>query len=338
MVGKLLLMALIFCCGYNYAAPLPIPYQTAGDTLKAAEFCHMVINEPQQRQSIVDTYAFDFGEQAANEWEWKVRISCLTQMIAQNPDNLTLKKYLSELQREQTVRSLLADNMVLIPPGEFELGCGSERYDQQCGSYQYPQRRLNIDYYFAIAKYEVTNGEFLQYVSENNIRLAKHVLQELHDKPRYPYRFATGPDAEGYARWLSTKQKLRFRLPSEAEWQYAVSGPASASATVSFRVGVEFGYELQRVGRFKPNYWGLYDMVGSVNEIVKDCWHSSFEGAPRNGKPWLYRCENRRSRSYVVRGGEAGMPEEALTEHLRNAIEIGTVMFYGGFRLVQQLE
>ena len=130
--------------------------------------------------------------------------------------------------------------------------------------------------------------------------------------------------ATAYAQWLTAKTGHRYRLLSEAEWEYA----ARAGTQSKFFFGDDLsqiceygnvpditrqqrhpdwaavactdGYsETSPVGKFKPNAFGLYDMIGNVWEWVADCWHNGYDGAPVDGSAWISGgiCSNR-----VLRG------------------------------------
>ena len=104
-------------------------------------------------------------------------------------------------------------------------------------------------------------------------------------------------DAVAYVRWLSGQTGERYRLPSEAEWEYA----ARAGSVTAYSWGNEIGRNRANcdgcgsrwdnaqtgpVGSFGPNGWGLHDMHGNVREWVQDCWNVSYQGAPTNGSAW----------------------------------------------------
>jgi formylglycine-generating enzyme required for sulfatase activity len=147
-------------------------------------------------------------------------------------------------------------------------------------------------------------------------------------------------DAVAYAEWLSEQTGKRFRLPSEAEWEYAARagtrtrrfwGDAPSQACkyanvfdkrnqkkLSVRYGISGPHDCEDpypetapVGSFDPNPWGLYDMLGNVWEWVQDCYHNSYEGAPADGSAWEEdKCDRR-----VHRGG----PWRLRPKHVRSA-------------------
>ena len=130
---------------------------------------------------------------------------------------------------------------------------------------------------------------------------------------------------KGFPAWLNTKvEGAPYRLPSEAEWEYAArAGTATAYSTgdaISHRqanfaasggswIGdatVDFGGRARGqtlpVGAFAPNAFGLYDMHGNVWEWVEDCWHGSYKGAPIDGSTWM-EADSGNCSNAVLRGG-----------------------------------
>src|SRR5262249_31247231 len=114
-------------------------------------------------------------------------------------------------------------------------------------------------------------------------------------------------DAQQYLIWLLKRTGLKYRLLTEAEWEYAArAGTMTAFSTgetisgddANFDAGYTYGdgqkgkyrKRTTRVGSFKPNAFGLYDMHGNVWEWVQDCWHKDYAAAPDEGSAWLNKC------------------------------------------------
>ncbi|MBV8520848.1 MAG: formylglycine-generating enzyme family protein, partial [Acetobacteraceae bacterium] len=127
------------------------------------------------------------------------------------------------------------------------------------------------------------------------------------DQGRLPV-IVSWDNACAYAEWLTQQTGKRYRLPSEAEWEYA----CRAGSTTRFSFGDDMarlgefawykdnsGGQTHPVGQKRPNAFGLYDMHGNVWEWVEDCWRDSYAGAPTDGSPWISgACRDR-----VLRGG-----------------------------------
>jgi formylglycine-generating enzyme required for sulfatase activity len=194
--------------------------------------------------------------------------------------------------------------MVVIPEGSFSMGSlgGLESNEQ-------PQHRVRIPSSFAVGRYEITFGEWDACKSAGGCR---------YDPPadvgrgRWPVVYVSWHDAAEYVAWLSKKTGARYRLLSEAEWEYAARagsatqypwGDAADHNRANFAVFVGGSWRAKStapVGSFEPNRFGLYDMIGNVYEWVQDCWNDSYSGAPSDGSAW----ESGNCGQRVLRGGD----------------------------------
>ena len=193
--------------------------------------------------------------------------------------------------------------MVVIPAGSFQMGCVS---GIDCDGDEKPVHEVKIDS-FALSKYEVTFEEYDAFTDATGRERAN---DEGWGRGLRPVINVSWYDAMAYAEWLSGQIGDRYRLPTEAEWEYA----ARAGSTTAYSWGDSIGrnrancngcaslWDGERtalVGSFKANGWGLYDMHGNVREWVQDCWNANYEGAPTDGTAWLSGdCDKR-----VLRGG-----------------------------------
>jgi formylglycine-generating enzyme required for sulfatase activity len=117
-------------------------------------------------------------------------------------------------------------------------------------------------------------------------------------------------DAQQFVTWLAGTTHRHYRLPSEAEWEYAARGGTQTKywwgnkfkpgqADCKGCADIAATEQPVKVGSFKPNRFGLYDMGGSVDQWVEDCWHRNYHGAPSDGSPWIENgCV-----SHVIRSG-----------------------------------
>ena len=178
--------------------------------------------------------------------------------------------------------------LVVVPAGTFRMGDLSGGGDIDEG----PVRTVELARRFALARYETTFAEWDTCVAAGACRRGVNDIGLGRD--RRPVMLVTWRDARDYVRWLSGLTGKAYRLPSEAEWEYA----ARAGSATRFPWGDEIGrghanceecgmpWEDPRtapVGSFPANAFGLHDMVGNVYEWVADCGRESYDGAPSDG-------------------------------------------------------
>jgi formylglycine-generating enzyme required for sulfatase activity len=212
-----------------------------------------------------------------------------------------------------------APPMVVIPPGLYEMG--AEEGEFGYGPEEGPRHLVSIRYPFAMGKYTVTAEEFARFQQATGFRFRPELLTTRGRQPVINIRRA---EAEAYAKWLSAETGHRYRLPSEAEWEYACRagsktpfsfGDSATCKQVNFNPAFPYEEAKQRrkwylprclpmslpldVGLLPPNLWGLHDMHGNVWEFTDNYWTNNHEGAPRDGGPG----SKIRVRRIVVKGG-----------------------------------
>ena len=254
-----------------------------------------------------------------------------------NPDALTRQR-----EQEITPGEIIKDcvecpEMVVLPSGRFLMG-SPERLPASFGNKsvgedsERPQHLVQIQS-FAIGKYEVTQEQWYA-VMGNNPSSTKGRF--------FPVDRVAWDDAQLFINNLNQKTGQKYRLPSEAEWEYA----ARAGTTTHWSFGNEesrlgnyaWYYENsdtkpQAVGQKLPNAYGLYDMHGNVWEWTQDCWHESYVGAPTDGSAWEINCLGR-----VHRGGFVRNSTEAdLRSAYRGRNSVTNREYGGGFRLARDL-
>ena len=182
--------------------------------------------------------------------------------------------------------------VVVIPAGEFRMGSTSGDNDEQ------PVHAVRISRPFALSKYEVTQGQWEAVMGSNPSHFAEC-------GPSCPVERVSWYDAQEFIGRLNARAGgVRFRLPTEAEWEYAARAGTSGDYygnldAIAWYDG-NSGGRTHPVGQKAPNSWGLHDMHGNVYEWVEDCWHDSYVGAPADGSAWTAGgdCSDR-----VLRGG-----------------------------------
>ena len=250
-------------------------------------------------------------------------------------------KYSGEAQEllaeaEQLQMPILPE-MVVIPGGSFRMGCVSGR---NCLSDEEPVHEVRVAS-FELSKYEVTFEEYDRFTDATG---RERVGDSGWGRGRRPVINVSWEDAVAYTEWLSAPTGERYRLPSEAEWEYA----ARAGSTTKYSWGNEIGHNRANcngcgsqwdnektapVGSFGPNALGLHDMHGNLREWVQDCWNDSYRGAPADGSAWTSgNCERR-----VLRGGSWFSGPGSLRAASRFRYSTGRRYISFGFRVARTL-
>lgn len=242
--------------------------------------------------------------------------------------------------------------MRVLPNGAFLLG--SPDSDPDGTSVERPQRRVEIPTPLAIAVYPVLVSEYDAVMEGTpairptpNVRrhwwnALRPAAEPPHARsrpaPNTPVTDVSFDDARSFAQRLAEKTGYTYRLPSEAEWEYACRAGSHTRYSFGDAVGPDnatFGVTTgpSAVGKFPPNAFGLYDMHGNVREWTADLWHESYDTTPLDGRP----ATAGHGSMYVVRGG--GWCDVAAT--LRSAARMratGSIRSEAiGFRVVRDL-
>ncbi|MBM4220075.1 MAG: formylglycine-generating enzyme family protein [Gammaproteobacteria bacterium] len=252
-------------------------------------------------------------------------------------------------------------DLALVPPGQFQMGSTPDAPELEPGRGESPAARLSFARPFMVSVREVTHGEFRRFVEATGAEPAPGCRvwsggQWIEDPDR-SWRdpgFATAPrddepvvcvsweDARAYAEWLSAESGKRYRLPSEAEWEYVARGGTSfprywgendsredlalslacdfanvydASAVDALRLPwpnarcSDRATALALAAQYKPNAFGVHDIIGNAREWVMDCFTASYAGRPTDARAWIWQggCEQK-----GVRGGSfASRPRDA---------------------------
>lgn len=274
--------------------------------------------------------------------------------------------------------------MTVVPHGEFRMGAGEG--EQGARDNEGPSHRVRFERGFALAVHETTVAEFARFVAATGYRtVAERVgRSSAYDErggamvevrgahwrrsylgrtpalPQAPVVHIAFEDAAAYAEWLSARTGQRYRLPSEAEFEYALRAgeaapwawgaqrPARAVANLTGEgdespQGRRWGRAIRGwsdgywgpapVGRYPPEGFGTHDLIGNVSEWVEDCWHDSYRRAPGDGRAWVNPgCGER-----VVRGGSWASTLEQSRSAFRLQVPAGLSSARIGFRVARDL-
>jgi len=184
---------------------------------------------------------------------------------------------LGQTKSPASSKSVVAMEFVKIAPGEFLMGCSDG--DTRCNADEKPAHRVRITKAFELGKYEVTQAQWRSVMNTNP--------STVHGD-NHPVETVAKSDAEDFLAKLNAQNDgYRYRLPTEAEWEYA----ARAGTTGEFagKLGDIAWYsensedETHPVGTKNPNAWGLYDMQGNVREWVSDAYGANYySNSPQN--------------------------------------------------------
>lgn len=273
----------------------------------------------------------------------------------------------------------LAPTMVVIPPGRFQMGSP----DTEAGrdSDEGPRHGVTIPRPFALSRCEITVGQFRRFVREQGYVTTaekqdssdcfvlnaetKEFKEEkganwrnpgFAQSDEHPVVCVSREDAQAYASWLSQRTGAAYRLPTEAEWEYAARagtetarywgdqpqcGFANGAGLEAKAIAGE-GWTLADcrdpfvytapVASLEPNGFGLYDTAGNVWEWTADCWHEDYEGAPVDGTAWERGNDCGRR---VIRGGSWFSDPAVLRSAFRGWSDPVDRDSYLGFRLAQ---
>lgn len=198
--------------------------------------------------------------------------------------------------------------MVSIPSGEFLMGTPAN--EQGRNGDEAPQHLVKINNFF-LGKYPITQGQYQAVMGEN---------PAFFQGNNKPVENLSWFEAMSFCVKLSSLTGKKFRLPTEAEWEYAcragTNTPFSYGTTITadlVNYKANFGYgeggkgywrqETTQVGNFPANGFGLYDLHGNVWEWCADHWHENYEQAPNDGSIWLDTDSEDDQQPRVIRGG-----------------------------------
>jgi formylglycine-generating enzyme required for sulfatase activity len=253
-------------------------------------------------------------------------------------------------------------DLVLIPTGRFQMG--SPEHERaialQAGAHaswlerETPQRWVGIEQPIALGRYPVTVGEWRRFVRDTGWRAHGEIDWDapgFRQADDHPVVGVSWVDAQAYVRWLRKKTGQAYRLPSEAEWEYACragtrtafsfgdqidTSLANYDGNFSYNGGLtgEYRQGTSRAGLFAPNPWGLFDMHGNVWEWVQDVVHENYQGAPLTGKAWEEGGDPSRR---ILRGGSWLYHPGYLRSALRNGFAAVLSNDIIGFRVARDL-
>ncbi|MEO0835440.1 MAG: formylglycine-generating enzyme family protein [Cyanobacteria bacterium J06642_3] len=214
-------------------------------------------------------------------------------------DAVTVNAQGEEIKREQRCAQYITENlsnsikleMIYIPGGTFAMGSpqGEGQKDEK------PQHEVTVSSFW-MGKYPITQAQYQQVMGKNPSRFKGD---------NHPVETVSWEDTVEFCQRLSQQTEKEYRLPSEAEWEYAcragTTTPYNFGDTITNKLANYSGNvgETNTVGKYLPNAFGLCDMHGNVWEWCEDNWHNNYQDAPNDASAWL----SGNSYSKILRGG-----------------------------------
>lgn len=240
----------------------------------------------------------------------------------------------------------LAPEMVVIPPGVFDMGSAAGEFGHHPD--EGPVRVVAVRQPYAMGRFTITAAEFVRFQRASGFRFRSDLIISRDQQPVINIRRS---EAEAYAAWLSSETGQHYRLPSEIEWEYACrAGSVSAFAfgaevsckEVNFNPSFPYQEQQQKrkwylprcmpmslpepVGQKPGNAWGLHDMHGNVWEFTTDNWNDK------------YTAQSIRVQRIVVKGGSYFDSSTLARSAARRPRVVDELDVNLGFRLLRQLQ
>ena len=273
-------------------------------------------------------------------------------------------------------------DMVVLPAGAFVMGTPTAARAHGVAAAEADAVVVTLPRAFALGRTEVTRAQFARFIADSGYeprggcRTWEPALGRFNENSRRGWRDPATPaapadrhpvscvsfaDAQAYVQWLARASGKRYRLPSEAEWEYAARAGATAlrpwgddaaagceqanTYDLSTDAAFRFGWppagcrdgqpDVAPAGSFTANAFGLHDLIGNLREWVQDCATGSYAGRPRDARAWewLGGCRQR-----VQRGGSWLSPPEESRSAARFAADAADRSDDAGFRVAMDLD
>jgi formylglycine-generating enzyme required for sulfatase activity len=216
--------------------------------------------------------------------------------------------------------------MMRLPAGSFEMGFNTSGDDEKSA------HKVKLEA-FAISQTEVTQAEWRAVMGSDPANLYFKGCDIC------PVDSVSWTEAKGYVAKLAAKTGKPYRLPSEAEWEYACQAGEKHTYCGGENLNelawyaANSGSKVHAVGQKEANAWELYDMSGNVMEWVEDCYHDNYSGAPKDGSAWVYsECTSR-----VFRGGAWRLKANLARATDRDSASPSENLYVFGFRVARTL-
>lgn len=297
----------------SYLEPEDVPVGEGAD-ISSASLAEGQID----REAVTDELAVDASETSESGEDQSIDDDPIEALLAEAADPIEELAALPEVATADIPNGnyfrdcASCPEMVALPAGYFQMG--SPEGEPSRLATEGPARAIALARPFALATREVTHAEWQACVDEGGCR--GYIPYDMGwGRGNRPVTNVSYEDASAYAQWLSRKTGQQYRLPSEAEWEFAAR--AGGTTAFSFGPGINtnnanyngnyaylgekgaFRAQTTPVASFAPNNFGLYDMHGNAWEWTSDCWSANHAGAPGDGSP----VTNPGCTTRVIKGG-----------------------------------
>jgi len=228
---------------------------------------------------------------------------------------------------------MIEENYIKLPQGIYLMGSELRENEQ-------PIHEVEISYDIAMSKYLVTVEEYMLFAEATGVEMPEE--KHVHLGVNVPIRRLTWLSATAYCKWLSEREGKTFRLPTEAEWEYACRAGSYAKYCFgddSAELGDYAWYKenslkvTHDVGTKKANAWGFHDMHGNIWEWCSDRYAENYETVPNDGSAHMVRSE----KGMVLRGGAWSAKPDNLRSAVRINLGANSRNYFVGFRVVVEL-
>ena len=225
--------------------------------------------------------------------------------------------------------------MVVVESGVFHMGITSSVKKNEG-----PRHTVKIKK-FAVSQNEITFDEYDVFAKATQKNIPN---PNIKDRKNLPVNFVSWNDANDYAKWLSEQTGQKYRLLSEAEWEYVASTGKKSTFWWGYEeepnrahcaiCGSKFDLSKPtKISSFEPNAFGIYDTSGNVSEWVQDCWHENYKGAPNDGSVWVGGdCS-----IHIARGGSYASPQQSIRNTKREKFKTNEKLQRIGIRIAREL-
>ena len=225
--------------------------------------------------------------------------------------------------------------MVVVESGVFHMGITSSIKKNEG-----PRHTVKIKK-FAVSQNEITFDEYDVFAKATQKNIPN---PNIKDRKNLPVNFVSWNDANDYTKWLSEQTGQKYRLLSEAEWEYVASTGKKSTFWWGYEeepnrahcaiCGSKFDLSKPtKISSFEPNAFGIYDTSGNVSEWVQDCWHENYKGAPNDGSVWAGGdCS-----IHIARGGSYASPQQSIRNTKREKFKTNEKLQRIGIRIAREL-